>query len=215
MVYSRTSLHREVVRILESNGKAETAQHLLQVAAEAQTLSHRFSADAQKAETAALLHDISCVIPNEHRVELAAYFGLTLFPEEIHFPMIIHQRLSKEIALRYFSISDEEVLEAIGCHTTLRANPTLVDMIVFLADKIAWDQEGAPPYLPRITEGLNTSPARACLNFINYLLSPQPKLKVIHPWLSDAHSYLLRTDGSVSRETKKARETHGSAGLKL
>ncbi|EJW16375.1 hydrolase (HAD superfamily) [Paenibacillus alvei DSM 29] len=68
--------------------------------------------------------------------------------------MIIHQKLSKVMARDIFGITDNEVLDAVGCHTTLRANATQLDLVLFVADKIAWDQQGTPPYLKELHHNL-------------------------------------------------------------
>ena len=64
--------------------------------------------------------------------------------------MIIHQKLSKVIAKEIFKVDDEEILNAICCHTTLRKHATKMDLVLFVADKIEWDQNGAPPYLAEV-----------------------------------------------------------------
>ena len=46
-----------------------------------------------------------------------------------------------------FGIEDNEILSAIECHTTLKKNYSDIDLVLFVADKIKWDQEGKPPYL--------------------------------------------------------------------
>ncbi len=53
----------------------------------------------------------------------------------------MHQRISKMIAEQEFSITDEQILSAIECNTTLKMNPFAYDMALFIADKPAWDQE--------------------------------------------------------------------------
>jgi len=58
----------------------------------------------------------------------------------------LHQRISKEIAYGYFHIEDEDILSAIKCHTTLKKEINDYNKIIFLADKLAWDQGGIPPY---------------------------------------------------------------------
>ena len=45
---------------------------------------------------------------------------------------------------------DEETLNAICCHTTLRKHATKMDLVLFVADKIEWDQNGTPPYLVEV-----------------------------------------------------------------
>lgn len=69
---------------------------------------------------------------------------------ERKFPMIIHQKLSRVIAKEIFKVEDEEILNAICCHTTLRKHATKMDLVLFVADKIEWDQKGTPPYLIEI-----------------------------------------------------------------
>ena len=60
---------------------------------------------------------------------------------ERKFPMIIHQKLSRVIAKEIFKVEDEEILNAICCHTTLRKHATKMDLVLFVADKIEWDQK--------------------------------------------------------------------------
>lgn len=97
------------------------------------------SISKSQAFVAGLLHDIGGVYPNHQRVEKAELFGIELLTEEREFPLIIHQKLSKYLAREHFKITDENILSAIECHTTLKENFTELDLIVFLADKISWD----------------------------------------------------------------------------
>lgn len=101
--------------------------------------------------------------------------------------MIIHQKLSKEMARDIFGIHDREILDAVGCHTTLRSSATRLDKVLFVADKIAWDQPGNPPYLAEITNEFDKSLEHASFAYINYLWQQREKLRVIHPWLRDAY----------------------------
>jgi len=168
----------------------ETAEHVQNVASQAAKLASAYGVNAKKAEIAGILHDISVIIPNDKRVDLADSLDINLCDEEREFPMIIHQKLSKDFAIRLFGVKDKEILNAISCHTTLRANPTKLDMIVFLADKISWDQEGLPPYLDQIMKGLDVSLEQGTFNFIDYLMKDKKNLKVVHPWLADAFNHL-------------------------
>ncbi len=91
-----------------------------------------------------------------------------------------------------FGVQDIDVLDAISCHTTLRSHPSKLDMVVFLADKISWDQDGKPLYMDLILKGLETSLEQGTYNFINYLVENKKSLRVVHPWLLEAHNYLLK-----------------------
>lgn len=133
---------------------------------------------------AGLLHDIGGIFPNDQRIAKAKAFHIPLFKEEIALPMIIHQKLSKSLVEQYFLISDEVILSAISCHTTLKADACVLDKVVFIADKIKWDGEGEPPYLSGLLNALAISLSDACLYYISYILAHD--IKVLYPLLMQA-----------------------------
>lgn len=61
----------------------------------------------------------------------------------------------------------------------LQAGATLLETVVFVADKLAWDQPGG-----RDVEAA----ALACLR---YMLEGPGRLKVVHPWLRQAYQELV------------------------
>jgi predicted HD superfamily hydrolase involved in NAD metabolism len=172
------------------HGQATTAGHCSSVANKAKELARLFSEDETKAEIAGWLHDISAVIPNEERIQMARANNLEVLPEEEKLPMIIHQKLSRLIALNVFYVDDEEILSAVECHTTLKANASQLDKLVFVADKIAWDQEGKPPYLKEILAALEHSLDTAALVYLEYLWQQRETLPVLHPWVIEARASL-------------------------
>jgi predicted HD superfamily hydrolase involved in NAD metabolism len=178
------------VALLRHHGYPQTAGHSVRVAAEAQRIAARFGADIGAAAIAGWLHDISAIIPNSERVAWAEALGIDILHEERTLPMIIHQKLSARFARDLFAIRDEGILSAIGCHTTLRAGATLLDKVVFVADKIAWDQSGDPPYLDAIIAALDRSLDAAVLFYLAYLWELRDTLRVVHPWFVDAYDEL-------------------------
>jgi predicted HD superfamily hydrolase involved in NAD metabolism len=179
----------DVPRFLISLGHQKTAEHCFAVATKAKELAERFGCNLPKAEQAGYLHDISAIIPNEKRIDFAQSQSVKILAEEIQHPMVIHQKLSVILAREVFGVTDNEVLGAIGCHTTLRADPTLLDKVVFLADKIAWDHDGKPPYISKINDAMEKSLDAAVMEYIMYLWERRSQLKVVHPWLVEAHEY--------------------------
>ena len=189
-------LEEDVPRFLISLGHPKTAEHCLTVATKAKELAERFGSNPYKAEQAGYLHDISAIIPNEKRIEFAQSQSVEILAEEIQYPMIIHQKLSVVLAREAFDVTDEEVLSAVGCHTTLKARASLLDKVVFLADKIAWDQKGNPPYIYELVKAMERSLDDAVLEYINYLWERRNQLRVVHPWLVEAREYLLRSNAN-------------------
>lgn len=185
------NLRLDMAHFLQLHGHTETAGHCARVAAEAKRLAERFGADATAAEAAGLLHDISTVIPNAERIAAAHEFAVPVLPEEAHFPMIIHQKLSVILARDLFGVTDQVTLSAIGCHTTLKANASLLDKVVFIADKIAWDQPGTPPYLNDLLPALARSLDQGVFVYLDFLWQQRATLRVVHPWLREAHEQMV------------------------
>jgi len=184
-------VNEDVVHFLSIQGFLKTAGHCARVGARAGELADEFGADPLKAQMAGYLHDVSAVIPNEEKIEFAQERGLELLPEEVSFPMILHQRLSAVLAQEVFGVRDEAVLSAVGCHTTLKAGAMILDKVVFLADKIAWDQDDDPPYLVDLLVALEDSLDSAVLVYLNYLWEMREILGVVHPWFVGAREELL------------------------
>lgn len=164
-------------------------QHSLAVAKTAKELAEKNHADSDQAFIAGLLHDIGGIYPNNERVKIAEKLGIELLKEELEFPLIIHQKISKLLAKIFFGVLDENTLNAIECHTTLRANFTELDLIVFLADKISWDGGDNAPFKKVLNEALETSLEAAALAYIDFIIDEG--LKVVHPWLLEAREQLL------------------------
>jgi predicted HD superfamily hydrolase involved in NAD metabolism len=187
------SAREDMVTFLSQHGCTHTIGHSMRVAAEACRLAAQFGADPDSAELCGWYHDISAVIPNAERIAVADALSIDVLPEERTAPMIIHQKLSAEMARDIFHISDPTILSAIGCHTTLKAGASLLDKVVFVADKIAWDQPGDPPYLEAIVAAVDQSIDAAALCYLSYLWEMREQLLVIHPWFVAAYEELKPT----------------------
>src|SRR5690606_4382564 len=114
------NLREDVYNFLVDNKCPMTAEHSLRVGEEAKQIAIRYGNNSTSAEYAGYLHDISAVFPNNVRIEVSHQLGIEVLPEEETFPLIIHQKISKHMAKEIFKINDQEILDAIGCHTTLR-----------------------------------------------------------------------------------------------
>lgn len=183
-------IEKDSYNLLIKYNCSKTAEHSLRVARKAKSLAKIYEVDENLAQISGYLHDISGIIPNKNKLDVAKALGIEILSEEEKFPMILHQKLSKIIAREIFNIEDSLVLDAISCHTTLKANATSLDMILFIADKIEWDQQDLPPYIVELEEALNTSLELGTYIYIKYLWDDRENLKVIHPWLVEAYKDL-------------------------
>lgn len=170
------------------HGQPRTLEHCLQVAELAREFALQFDVNPNQAQLAGWLHDCSAVIPSIQRLQTARLWGVEVLPEEAANPLTLHQKLSVVIAQSIFKVEDPAVLSAIGCHTTLKAGASRLDKVVFLADKLAWDQVGVPPYLSAMQSGAVRSLDAAALAYLDYL--NVLKLGDLHPWAAAARAEL-------------------------
>ncbi|HCT3381111.1 TPA: bis(5'-nucleosyl)-tetraphosphatase (symmetrical) YqeK [Enterococcus faecalis] len=184
-------LKNEIKQYLVSKNCEKTYYHCMEVGEYAYQLGEKYLTSPEKVSIAGYLHDISAIYPNNQRISVAQKYGIELNEAEMAFPMIIHQKISKSIVKMDFGIEDNEILSAIECHTTLKKNYSDIDLVLFVADKIKWDQEGKPPYLDGLLQALNCSLENAAYFYIDYILKHD--IKVVHPWLWDAYNQLNLT----------------------
>jgi HD superfamily phosphohydrolase YqeK len=61
-----------------------------------------------------------------------------------------------------------------------------LDKIVFIADKLKWDQAGDPPYLEALQAALKQSLDAGAFLYLNYLWQQRETLLALHPWVAEA-----------------------------
>ena len=183
------SIKNDVVNLLNENNKEKTAIHCVQVAETCADLAVQFGLDKTIAYTSGILHDISAVVKPSDMLYYAENCGWYIDESERKHNIILHQRISSVLAMEYYGVSDRHILSAIECHSTLKANASEYDMLLFLADKISWDQQGMPPFLDIIHKSLNTSLKAASLAYINYALD-HDMILLPHKWLNEAKIWL-------------------------
>lgn len=186
---------QDVVAFLQHHGCPQTAAHSAAVAAAAQRIAAAEGLAPTRAAQAGWLHDVSAVIPVEVRVAAAEALGIPVLPAERVLPMILHQKLSVVVARDLFGVTDAAVLSAIGCHTTLKAGASALDKVLFVADKLAWDQPGEPPYHAALEAALARSLDAAACVYLRYLWERRATLAVVHPWLVAAYMDLCSMRG--------------------
>ncbi|MCH4886253.1 HD domain-containing protein [Acidaminobacter sp. JC074] len=187
--YINEDLEVSVDAILNEYGLLICKDHTKRVADYIQVLARKFGYDPEKAKIAALLHDISGVIPNIKRVEYCKVNHIDLIKEEVELPLIAHQKTSSHMAKIQFDIHDQEILSAIACHTTLKKDASKLDKLLFIADKIEWDQSGLPSYKKMVEDLLEDSLEEAIYAYMKYNLEGG-LLKVVHPDYLEAVTWL-------------------------
>lgn len=172
--------------LLAAHGRERTREHVPRVAAQARELAVRFSVDPDRAERAALLHDLGGIFERAEMVALCLSLGLPVELEERQVPMLLHAKLSEVLARDLYGVSDVGVLQAVRFHTTLHGAPTPLDEVVFLADKLEWDQGDVPPYHAGLSRTLEDGLAVGARWMLGWMATSQARLLIAHPDLRAA-----------------------------
>ncbi|MBN2794732.1 MAG: HD domain-containing protein [Clostridia bacterium] len=173
-------LEKQVFSVFDDHGLSQIKIHTQNVIELSKEFSFQFNIHQDKLKKAALLHDISGIIKNRDRVSYCESHKIPLIEEEIELPVLAHQKISKHMAKNRFDVQEEDILSAISCHTTLKSDANPLDKALFIADKLAWDQEGIPPYFNSVSRALETSLDYGIYIYMDYVINNQ-WLKVIHP----------------------------------
>lgn len=115
--------------------------HSLCVSKAAKELAKKYGADVQKAEIAGILHDIMKDLPPEQQLEKMKQYGVRLTEVERSAQKLWHAMLGMAYLKNELHIEDTEILGAVRYHTTGRANMTLLEKILFIADFISADRD--------------------------------------------------------------------------
>lgn len=148
--------------------------HSINTMREAVKLAVLYNGDIQKSAIAGLLHD--CAKSSIHNGDDQLNKNIIGKANSNSYSDIFHAYQGRQMAMDKFNINDTDILNAIYYHTTSRPNSSLLEKIIFVADKI----EPARTF-PRIDEirliayhnldeGLS-----ACLNDIIKLLYSSDK----------------------------------------
>ncbi|EST10746.1 HD domain-containing protein [Sporolactobacillus laevolacticus] len=179
----------DIKKMYVQNNKQNVFEHVENVAAMNVEIANMFGLDINLCEVSAYCHDIAAIIRPIDMLNYVKDQNLYLDASEEQHPFLLHQRFSAMITKEIFKINDEKILSAIMHHTTLKANPSRYDMALFVADKLAWDQGGTPPFYQIVKNSLNESLDLASLAYIDFIFTNNMILSP-HKWLSDAYQWL-------------------------
>ncbi len=167
--------------------KLQIKIHVERVSLKAASLGTLYGMNTDDLIVAAYLHDISGIISRDDYIDIALTECIPILDEERLFPMLLHQKISKNIASQVFNIKNEFILNSIECHTTLKANSSLFDKILFIADKLEWDQCNHPKYYEMIDSRIKESIDYGIEEYLDYRMANRNDMLILHPWLESAY----------------------------
>ncbi len=122
-------LEQVVVSLLKPNRVA----HVLGCRDTAIELAKRWGADITDAGRAGLLHDITKALDGPLQLTLCEEYGIVLGEFFKHNPKTLHSLTGSLVANRIFG-ENKQVVDAICCHTTGKANMNTLEKILYIAD---------------------------------------------------------------------------------
>lgn len=118
-------------------------EHSLSVSFICVALAMRYGYDIRKAEMAGLLHDCAKRFGDTVLISKCKKRELSLTEDELRVPAVIHAKYGAWMAEHKFGIQDQEILDAIRCHTTGKPAMGMLDKILYVADYIEPRREKA------------------------------------------------------------------------
>lgn len=134
-------------------------KHTEGVRKSARELALRYGADPEKADLAALCHDLF----RGHPVEDINYFvnKYGLGEKYLGSANLAHSKIAAAVMKDEFGIDDADILNAVSYHTTGRAGMSLLEKVIYLADKIEPARDY--PGVERIRKTVEEDIDEACL----------------------------------------------------
>jgi predicted HD superfamily hydrolase involved in NAD metabolism len=121
-------------RVRAHIGQDHRYAHSVRVARLAERLAYSHGESTAAARTAGMLHDLARLYSAERLLTECAARGMAIDAFERRNPIVLHARLSAELARENFGVRDPAILSAISRHTVAAAEMSRLDAILYLAD---------------------------------------------------------------------------------
>jgi predicted HD superfamily hydrolase involved in NAD metabolism len=159
-------------KLLEESLPAKRFDHSVLVYETALKLAKRWGGPKEKVAVAALLHDCGREVPTRESLAKAEELGLPVDYVERNQPILLHAKLGVYYARQKYGVTDPEILDAIGQHTTGAPQMTQTSMIVYLADLLepTRDFPGIETLRELAKQDLERALFKAYSNTMTYLL---------------------------------------------
>lgn len=136
-----TELDLQYIELIRERLKPQRFEHSMNVAKCAVFLAKKYGADEQKAYTAGILHDIMKNASPEEQLKWIEKSGVVLSEAEKGNFKLWHAMAGEAYMKLKLGIDDEDLLNAVRYHTTARANMTVLEKVIYIADYISDERD--------------------------------------------------------------------------
>lgn len=124
----------KIKEFIESNLMEKRRIHTYAVVRVAKELAERYGEDIEKAEIAALFHDIFRGVSKEKLNEYVRRLGLDQV--YINNCNLAHGKIAAFVMEMEYGIHDKDIINAVSYHTTGREHMSRLEKIIYIADAI-------------------------------------------------------------------------------
>ncbi|MDR1354035.1 MAG: bis(5'-nucleosyl)-tetraphosphatase (symmetrical) YqeK [Oscillospiraceae bacterium] len=139
-----TAAENEMIEIYKKDIKKLMSesryQHSLAVADQSNKLAAIYGCGVYKASVAGLLHDVAKELDPQMQLELIREYKIPFEDGEMVSQSLWHTGAGAAYIQKHFGIIDKEIINAVLYHTSGRGGMDLLEMIIFVADKISADR---------------------------------------------------------------------------
>ena len=159
-------------------------------------LASRYDINIQKAKLVGIVHDMAKELSEEDKIKYVEENGLQIDDIEYAHPNLLHGKIAGDMAKKMFGFSDDMV-QAITFHTTGKANMSMLDKILYVADATGDDRLWED--VEYVKELANKNIDEAVMYLLNMEIKDRvEKNKVIH-----VNSILARNHMILNKNSKQ------------
>lgn len=176
--------------------------HVLRVEVEAMSLATHHGEDPERASIAALGHDLVRHKNSEELLALSKRYNIDPDSVELDAPILLHGPIAARMLTRDYDLADEEVIAGVDCHTTARPGMTMIEKMLFVADKIEPKKLRRGGALQEVFDLRLTDIDAAVIRFLDMRIDEALQGgSQIHPKLIEARNELVALRRLVSAKT--------------
>lgn len=168
--------------------KAKRIPHIAACEEEAVKLARHWGADEELCRRAAILHDCTKYLELDEQKAICDQYGIELDEMEQQAVKLLHSKTGAALAKYMFGEGDA-VYEAIFYHTTGRANMSLMEKILYMADYIEATRDF--PEVEELRElSYSNLDAAVCMGTELAIQEMREKNRPVHPNTTDCYKQL-------------------------
>ena len=173
--------------------------HSLGVAKKTVELAKIYGVQEEIAKKVGIAHDIAKEMTDEEMIEYAKANNIRIDEIETVKPSLLHGKIGADIAAKKFGFT-QDMINAIKWHTTGRKNMSMLEKIIYVADKTEENRRGTRFNLEKSRE-LSTKNIDETLIFLmNEFITYNVKNEwLIHPETIKARNDLLLNEGKIHK----------------